>query len=56
MLHNLVGNMSHDLSIGLTVVHELCETIDTPRSLAVSLILQYQEWGEYLDLPMEPQY
>lgn len=55
MLHNSIGNISHDLSIGLTVVHELCEIINTPRSLAVSLILQYQEWGEYLDLPMEHQ-
>lgn len=54
MLYNLVDNMSADFKIALSTVHELCETIDTPYSLAASLCLQYQEWGEYLALKLDP--
>jgi hypothetical protein len=31
----------------------LCEIIDTPRSLAVSLLLKAEEWQQYLDLPFD---
>ena len=53
MLYNRVDNISEDLRSSLTLVHDLCETINTPRSLAVSLLLQYGEWEQYLDLPMD---
>lgn len=54
MLYNLVDNVSADLKLALDTTHRLCETVDTPRSLAVSLLLQYQEWEEYLDLSIDP--
>ena len=53
MLYNLVDNLSDDFKLSLDFVHELCETIDTPRSLTVSLLLQYQLWEEYLDLSID---
>jgi len=36
------------------VAKSLCETVDTPRSLAVYLLLSYREFGQYLDLTCDP--
>lgn len=52
MLIYRVDNIKNGLKLFLNTVHAICETIDSPRSLAVSLCLQYQEWTEYLTLPM----
>lgn len=54
MLYYQVDNIRNGLKLFLNTVHAICETIDSPRSLAVSLCLQYQEWTEYLNLPMDP--
>lgn len=54
MLHYRVGSLSTDLRLSLDITHRLCEVIDTPRSLAVSLMLQYEEWAEYMDLTIDP--
>lgn len=53
MLYNSVDNITDDLKLSVETLHGLCEVIDTPRSLAVSLMIQYQEWEEYLDLSID---
>lgn len=53
MLYNRVDNIGKGLKLFLDTVHAVCETINSPRSLAVSLCLQYQEWTEYLNLPID---
>lgn len=54
MLYCLTDNINSDFKLELQTVQRLCETIDTPRSLAVALMLQYQEWEEYMDLSIDP--
>lgn len=54
MLIYRVDNIGDDLKLFLHSVHAICEVINSPRSLAVSLCLQYQEWEEYVSLPLEP--
>lgn len=49
-----VDNIRNDFKLFLNTVHDICETINSPRSLAVSLCLQYQEWQEYLSLSIDP--
>lgn len=56
MLDNCVSNISDDLKSSLATLHDLCEKIDSPRSLAISLMLKAGEWGEYLDLPFHHEY
>lgn len=54
MLSNCVGNISSDLRTELTTVLQLCEIVNTPRSLAVHMMLSHGEWQEYLDLTIDP--
>lgn len=53
MLFNRVDNISASFKLALNVTHELCELINTPRSLAVSLMLQYECWEDYLSLSID---
>lgn len=53
MLCYRVDNISNGLKLFVHTVHAICEVIDSPRSLAVSLMLQYQEWEEYLSLSID---
>lgn len=53
MLIYQVDSITPELNLALETTHLLCEVINTPRSLAVSLMLQYQEWGEYIALSID---
>jgi hypothetical protein len=53
MLYNQVESITDAFKLSVNTTHLLCETVDTPRSLAVSLMLQYQEWEEYQNLTMD---
>jgi len=53
MLYYQIDNMTQSLRLGLTVTMHICEDVDTPRSLAVALMLQYGEWEEYLSLSID---
>lgn len=50
MCSNFVKHIAPDLQLEVEFVSDLCETIDTPRSLAVYLMVKYGEWEEYLSL------
>lgn len=54
MLHNLVGNITDDLRSSVETCAQLCAIIDTPRSLAVSMLIANGEWEQYLDLSIDP--
>lgn len=41
---------SSDLKLELDLAKRLCRVIDTPRSLTVSLLIDYAEWDQLLDL------
>jgi hypothetical protein len=44
MLYNLVDSNTDSLRESVRLCHQLCELINTPRSLAVSLMIQYGCW------------
>lgn len=54
MLYYRIDNITPSLKLGFTVTLHICESINTPRSLAVALMLQYGEWGEYMALTTDP--
>jgi hypothetical protein len=45
---------SNELSFEITVVNHLCEIVDSPRSLAVFLLINNGEFQQYLDLTIDP--
>lgn len=40
----------------LEVTQALCEIVDSPRSLAVSLLMTHEEWDQLLDLDISPDH
>ena len=54
MLYDLIDNLEPSFKLALTTTHLLCERINSPRSLAVRLLLQYGEYGQYVDLDVDP--
>lgn len=45
-----VSHKSKVLTLELKIVNKLCKEFNTPRSLAVALLIQNNEWGQLLDL------
>lgn len=41
-----------ELSLEVATLLQLCEAINTPRALAVSLLVEAGEWQQYLELPI----
>lgn len=56
MLSTLVDSSTSDFRLEVDVVKSLCEMIDSPRSLAVYLLLSSGEYTQYLDLRMDASY
>lgn len=44
---------SRELNLEIATLCKLCEGVNTPRSLAVYLLVKNGEWEQYLDLPMD---
>lgn len=53
MSNTFVRDMNSDLQLEIKVVMSLCESVDTPRSLAVYLLLRYGEYEQYMDLSIQ---
>lgn len=49
-------DISPDFRLEVDVAMSLCETVDSPRSLAVFLLLKHCEFDQYLDLTIEPHH
>ena len=37
---------SSELTLEATLTSAIAETLDTPRSLTVALLIKYEEWGQ----------
>lgn len=53
MLYYRIDNIRPSFKLALNTFHTVCEQINSPRSLAASLMLQYGEWEEYLGLSID---
>lgn len=53
---NAVKHSTLVLRLELDVTMKLLEAFDTPRSLAVALLLKYKEYDQYLDLSINPEH
>lgn len=45
-----------DFQLEIKTALTLCEAVDTPRSLAVYLLLVNEEWQQYVDLSIDPSH
>lgn len=48
-----VNHESRVLTLELRVVETMCKNINTPRALAVALLIQYKEWGQLVSLEID---
>ena len=55
MLHSKASNVSQDFSLEITVTSNICEIVNTPRSLCVYLLAQAGEWRQLVDLDIDPR-
>jgi hypothetical protein len=53
-MYSMNDTYSSEFKLELLTALELCEVIDSPRSLSVYLLLKGGEWNQYLDLDMDP--
>lgn len=53
MSKTFVSGISSSFQLEVEVAKSLCETVDSPRSLAVWLLLHYGEYKQYLDLSID---
>jgi hypothetical protein len=51
---SVITVLSPDLQLEVQTTQQLCQVIDSPRSLTVHLLLRYQEWSQLLDLTIDP--
>jgi len=49
-----VRHSAQVLKLELSLVSRLCESIDTPRSLTVALLIKYREFDQLADLEIDP--
>lgn len=54
MSNDLIIDITSGLSTEVTVTHHICNIIDTPRALTVSLLIKYEEWQQLVDLSIDP--